>query len=111
MSEDLSEFYAASIFFRSLKNHKVAEPDIWEEQIIAVLARSEEEAYEKALSIALREEHSYFNDAGEQVSWKFQKIERVFPMRCGEITEGTELFSRFLKGSEAESLLRPMEGE
>ena len=53
-------------------------------------------------------ESDYRVSNSSKVIWKFYKIERVFAI--GEcIEDGVELFSRFLRESEVESILTPFE--
>jgi len=43
------------------------------------------------------------------VLWRFVKVERVVEICTDELINGTELFSRFLREKEVESLLTPFD--
>ena len=112
MTQDLKNkkyYFFVSILYRSSIDGESGESDLWEEQIIAIRADSESEAHEKAMKFALSQEHSYFNENGENVRWEFHKIERIFFVESEKIEDGTEVFSRFLRASEALSLLTPVD--
>ncbi|MGP1517738.1 MAG: DUF4288 domain-containing protein [Ottowia sp.] len=112
MTQDLKNkkyYFFVSILYRSSIDGESGESDLWEEQIIAIRAYSESEAHEKAMKFALSQEYSYFNENGENVRWEFHKIERIFFVESEKIEDGTEVFSRFLRASEALSLLTPFD--
>jgi hypothetical protein len=75
---------------------------LWEERIILVEAGSEDEAKEIASTRAKSEEHSYSAE-GKRIDVKLYQVDRACPIE-GPLESGTELFSRFLRQSEVESL-------
>jgi len=80
----------------------------WEESIFLVEASSDEEAKARARDLALKRENDYKSLSGESIAWRFDSI-----IQCYEIDEalssGVEIFSMFLRKSEAQSLKRPFE--
>lgn len=89
---------------------QIGKPDsnpLWEERIILVVADDEDEARIKADGL-IKKEFSYENAYGETVLYKFWCIERVFSI-SGDLSDGTEVFVRFLRDSEAMSILTPFE--
>jgi len=105
-------WFAANLFFRGRRsNDRSGADDLWEERIVLVAASGETEARAAAEQIAKKEEHEYCTDSasGDRLRWTFSKIERVFPIGEVTLSHGTELFSRFLRRSEVESLLRPFD--
>lgn len=85
-----------------------SEPPLWEERIILVSAMDEIEAEEKAKKIAVEHESEFTTSGSVKVAWKFHQVERIFPIE-DSIEDGVELFTRFLRQSEAESILTPFE--
>jgi|SRR5580693_1463133 hypothetical protein len=64
------------------------------------------DAKAKAELLARREQCTYNNSDGAKVSWEFKAISTVYQLENAP-TDGSEVFSRFLKDSEAQSLLVP----
>ncbi len=84
-------------------------PNLWEEQLILITANDEEIARRKAAEIGNARNQEYVAANGVVVKWVFDRIERVHIIEAMELTEGTEVFSRFLRESEVKSLLTPFE--
>lgn len=107
--------FTASLLFKSSHTSEVGfvrlddEENVWEEIVLLVYASDEEEAKRKAIAYGKSRESSYNNEYGELVSWKFVQIERVCLVEDESLNDGTELFSRFLKESEVESMLKPFD--
>lgn len=99
-------FYAVNLLYQSERSD--LKEGLWEERIILVLALDEDEAKSKAFAFAKDQETQITLEDSEQVSWKFSQIERVF-LIDDPLVDGTELFSRFLRGSEVESILTPFD--
>jgi len=100
-------WYAASLFFR--RKHTPPKPGSkWEESIRLIDASSEDDARTKAQKLGRAEEHSYDTQDGS-LGWKFERVERVCAIDEAQLANGTELFSRFLRESEAMSLLTPFD--
>lgn len=98
--------YAVSILFSSTRDDN-SEP-LWEERIILVKAIDEGDAKSKAEAIGREENHRYKASSGANVKWRFAQVERVCSID-EDIGNGTELFSRFLRESEAKSILTPFD--
>ena len=103
-------YYTASLFFRS-EHDPIKMHPLWEERLVLIQALSEEEAITNAETLGRCEEHEYRNEAGELICWRFAKVERIFPLEKVELRQGLELFSRFLRSEEAESILHPFADE
>ena len=99
-------YYSANILFKS-EGSDTEEP-LWEERILLVAALDELEAEEKARNYAIKNEVEYKVTGNASVVWKFYQIERVY-LIDDELEDGAELFSRFLRNSEVESLLTPFD--
>jgi hypothetical protein len=105
IADSKNRVFAASLLFRGVSDNCPSEGDVWEESIILILAEDEESATQKAEKIGRENVVSYKAMAGNMLAWKFVQIERLYEIMDSEITDGTELFSRFLKNSEVESIL------
>jgi hypothetical protein len=104
-------WYVANILLKSLNSEASNDDGIWEERFVLFEASNETEAAEKATSFGESEQHSYLNDAGETISWKFDSIERIEHLDASKFEDKLELFSRFLRKSEVESLKKKFESE
>lgn len=98
--------YAVSLMYKSERSDSVA--PLWEERIILVSALDAEEAELKAIEYSRAEEAEYSVEDSATVIWKFVQVERVYEI-TDTLTDGAELFSRFLRDSEAKSILIPFE--
>ncbi len=98
--------YSVSILFRSDRDDD-HEP-LWEERILLIDALNGEEAEAKAAEIAQQGEQTVNTAEGATVNWRFQQVERTCLIE-DTIEDGVELFSRFLRESEALSMLTPFD--
>jgi hypothetical protein len=105
MTIDLeSNLFSASLFFRSSCNGEFSPGCIWEESIIILKAKTVEDAYERSVKLGMSRQTSYLNSNGEKIEWTFVKVERVFNI-IDSMIDGGEVFSRFLRSSEALSIM------
>lgn len=82
--------------------------NLWEERIVMISADSSEDARDEASRIGTKNEVSFENSDGMRISWIFSEVCSVFEI--GERpSSGTEVFSRYLRASEAQSLLKPFD--
>jgi len=102
-------FYSVSLFFKGL--HEDGTQKVWEERIILIDAEDESQVEKKAKSLANEYEVEYRTANGDLLKWVFVDIGSIFEIESSQIEGGVELFSRFIKESEAESLLAPFEDE
>ena len=108
-------WYAASVL---LKGNHLSRPQVnplWEEKILMIQASSEEEARHEAARIGKNSECEYDVADGKaghppgRLRWNFQAVERVICIEGQQLVSGTEVFNRFLRDSEAISLLTPFD--
>lgn len=99
-------FYSVSLMYKSERTD--SEPPLWEERIILVSAIDKAEAEEKAQRMAKEYEATFAASGSVDIEWNFYQIERIHAIDDA-IKDGAELFSRFLRASEAESILTPFE--
>ena len=101
-------WYAANLLFKARRNDAADEPGFWEESIRLVNAGSAEEARVKSEQLGRSQRISYKTKDGE-LTWTFDRVERVHEIEADALVDGVEVFSRFLRDSEVTSLLTPFE--
>lgn len=100
-------WFSASLLFENVGDSRPSSENIWEERIVLLKAESEEEAEQRGRTLGMAYEHSYAAATGEAVQCKFRHVERIYTIMIDAIGDGTEVFSRFLRESEVQSLLTP----
>ena len=101
-------WYAANLLFKSTHSPST-DDELWEESIRLIQAESKELALKTAQFIGTNEKVAYVVKGCDEVTWEFVQVERVFEIDDEQLINGSELFSRFLRKSEVESLLKPFE--
>ena len=102
-------WFCAAIFRVAERDGERKPDSLWEEQFFLVEADDEKLAWNAAGKLASRREAPYKNDRGELISWQFVKVDRVYAIPDEKLGSGVEVFSRFLRDSEAKSLMTPFE--
>jgi Domain of unknown function (DUF4288) len=97
-------WFSASLLFENVHPGQPTDDNLWEDRIVLIQAGSEDEARGKAEALGLAEEFEYTAALGDRVSCQFRAVERVCEIDAETLTDRMELFSRFLKASEARSL-------
>ncbi|WP_414703814.1 DUF4288 domain-containing protein [Povalibacter sp.] len=103
-------WFAVSLFYESQHSPDLRSSPLWEESICLVDTPTQEDAVLAGEEIGKRRASSYLVDSAT-VSWVFRGVQRAYPIESDEIASGVEVFSRFLRDSEAQSLLTPFEDE
>ncbi len=112
-------FYSVNLLLKSEQLNEPSVNPLWEERIVLVEAASDRDAVREGMRIGKEAEEEYpvtyqGDEEGEErqdtLRWTFVQIERVCEIGNGEMKNGTELFSRFLRDSEMKSILAPFEG-
>jgi hypothetical protein len=103
-------WYSVSLLFKSVHVPTGPRPAVWEESIRLVEAETESEARQKAEIIGQSEKASY-QARNDLVLWTFEGVERLYTIDQERLKHGVELFSRFLRDSEVESLRTPFDDE
>ncbi|WP_167240998.1 DUF4288 domain-containing protein [Massilia genomosp. 1] len=100
--------FLASLFFRS-EIQRAEDSEItdsfWEEVMVFILASSESDALDKAKEIGRSKSGVTYPSERGQITWKFVTVERVVPLENDMCSHADEVFSRFLRSSEAISIL------
>lgn len=108
-TDSRSDLFTVNVLFRSLRNGQVLPANLWEESIILIEAPSAEEALTKAAQLMSGKKTSYEVENGDRLDWVFAQVVQAFQIDAQQLTNGTELFSRHLRTSEVESLLKPFD--
>jgi Domain of unknown function (DUF4288) len=90
-------WYAAKLLFQSEIDGSCAEEPLLEESIRILIAANEDEARDGAVEIGRAAEHSYLNETGETVWWRFREVQEIQDLCVSELTQGTEVFSRLFR--------------
>lgn len=106
----MNTWFAVSILFKSVHQRPSKDEALWEESIRLIQAATEEDAARRAEALGKRAEVEY-KVTDDNVRWTFVKVERVCEIDQQKLVDGIELFSRFLRNSEVESMSRPFEDE
>lgn len=102
-------WFCAAVLKIAERDGKRRTDSLWEEQFFLIDSVSEDQALKEAEKLGKRPEAPYKNEKGELISWQFVKVDRVYAIPDEELNSGTEVFSRFLRDSEAKSLMTPFE--
>ena len=101
-------WYTVSLLFKSYHEPASDDVPIWEESIRLIEANSEDEAQSKAEKIGGSERITFQAIAGNNVNWRFERVALVYEIDF-PLTDGVEIFSRFLTEAEVESMARSFE--
>ena len=101
-------WFSASVFMRRTSPDGLERPELWEETILLIAATDEAAARAEAerLGRALETTFSVMEGVG-RVAWQFDRVAQVNEILAETLENGTELFSRFMRGGEARSLATP----
>lgn len=101
-------WFSASLLFQSV--HRIpSDGSLWEESIRLIKATSLTEAKSIADLLRRSSETEYSVSDIDSVRWTFVRVESVFSIEDDLLKSGIELFSRFLRESEVNSLLTPFD--
>ena len=97
--------FSVSLLFKCVKADAGDDPELWEERIVLLEADDEFEARSKAKDYAKHSEHSYIAATGQKVIWIFDRIDTLYTLLMqADLSDGSELFSRFLDTSQVACL-------
>jgi len=104
-------WYTGNLLFKAVHVNRPDPEPVWEERIVLLEAQDETEAKLLAERLGSGGEHEYYVSKAENdlLRWTFVEVQKLYPVEDATLRSGTELFSRFLRQSEVESLLTPFE--
>jgi hypothetical protein len=103
-------WYAVDVLMKSCSSE--LNDALWEECIYLLEANSELEAeYQAQKEAVAAGEVEYVAESGEAIKWEFDSVLSIYEILSDKIVSGTELFSRFLRKEEADSLKTPWKNE
>ncbi len=100
-------WWSASILMKTTSSSAKPLSAPFEENIVLIKAPDEAAAIKEAEMIGREGEHRYTSVSSDDISVRFERVLSVYLILQEELTAGVELFSRFLRKSEAESLQVP----
>jgi hypothetical protein len=103
--------YVANLLFKSTVESMNEDKCLWEEQWVCVFANSDDDAMSKSDQYGRDNEHSYNNNRGQLVQWVFVKTLRIWLLESHILEDQQEIAARFLRSSEAVSLMTPFDPE
>ena len=100
-------WFSACLLFENVGQSRPISENIWEERIVLFRAANDDEAKQRALAIGVSAQHKYVAANGESIDCQFRQVERIVELATEQVDDETEVFSRFLRYSEVQSLLTP----
>lgn len=106
-----SKWFTVAVLYESIHEGKPIHVDdhydssvkTYEESHFLLKAASTEEASRLGEKLGIENEHTYKNQYGETVHWKFIKVLDCFELIEEELQWGTEIFSRYIVVEKEES--------
>jgi hypothetical protein len=102
-------WFGVSLLSRGETPGRKEEDLLWEETIVLVQAASHDEARLLAEKIGKDSEVEYESASGERIRWTFRSVFDMYELpEEGILGPGTEVFCRFLRQSQVQSLTTPL---
>ncbi len=101
-------WFSARLVFESVHPDKDEAPKLFEERIVLLRGRSEEQARARAAEYARSAREEFTNAFGRPVKWIFRDLLDVQPILDESIEDGTEVYSAFLDEDELDNLHRSL---
>ncbi|MGH8064116.1 MAG: DUF4288 domain-containing protein [Candidatus Entotheonellia bacterium] len=97
-------WFGVSLLYKSSEPLDEQGTRLFEERIIVLNAADEAEARKRANEHGPSLEEQYANAEGRWVAWTFERTVEVKAILEDQIADGVEVFSRFLRQDEVDSL-------
>lgn len=109
---DVEGWYSVRLVSRSLPDEaRLAHPLLFEDRIILVRARSDEQARIKALESARREDTSVETVSGRRVRWQTDEVLEVCTLLDDVISDGSEVYHAYLSESALEEVRQSLRAQ
>lgn len=105
----MTRWFTASLLFESRHERESRAESLFEESLILIEAEDEEAARAAGVARGKADEVEFATSASDSVRWTFVRILAVHEIGPERPTSGSEVFSRFLSGAEAQSLSRKLD--
>ena len=73
----------------------------FDEQLRLIVASNRSEAFDRAVTMGMKEQESFLNQKNERVQWQFVNVPEVY--RLERLTDGAEIYSRINEVEDAEA--------
>jgi hypothetical protein len=73
----------------------------FDEQLRLIVAGNGSEAFDKAVTMGMKEQESFLNQKNELVQWQFVNVPEVY--RLSKLIDGAEIYSRINEVEDAEA--------
>lgn len=99
----IMNWFISKIVF-NISSENTSHTPQFDEQLRLISAENTEEAFIKARTIGLNEEHTFFNDQNNKVRWEFVNVAEVVTL--GKLEDGAEVYSSIHETHEAKSYIQ-----
>jgi Domain of unknown function (DUF4288) len=99
-------WFAVSLLYESVHSPEQESSPLWEESVRIFDALNQDDAIRAGEEFGRKRSNVYSVD-DSTVTWIFRGVQNAFPIEHDHIEPGDEVFSRFLRDSEARSFLQP----
>jgi hypothetical protein len=107
MTDQGQSFYVAVLLYESASAAPGYQP-LYEECFVLIKAGSPEEARDKSLCHARRQQVSYENEKKETITWSFKQLVEVSPIVDDSLSDGSEIYARHFRNYEAYRSFEPL---
>ncbi len=107
MSNKNSSFYIAVIVYESSSDSPTYKI-LYEECFVTIQANSLDEAKQKAQNHGNKQNSSFKNSAGEQITWNLKSVVDVSPALYDEVADGVDFYSRHFRNYQAYEAFEPL---
>lgn len=102
-------WYSARILMEAVHPDEPPGSALFEDKVILVKAGSERQVKAKAGKLGKKDEHEYLNVEGNRVSWVFREVLDVVALFDEALTEGTEVYYKFLSEEDLQAVRRSLQ--
>ena len=94
------KWYLAKMVYRIICGDGRHTPQ-FDEQLRLIVASNGSEAFDKAVTMGMKEQESFLNQKNEWVQWQFVNVPEVY--RLSKLIDGAEIYSRINEVEDAEA--------